>query len=763
MTSNSTVGRPRPPLDDPRLLPFLPMLYVAWADGDLSHEESLEICDRLGEPCRSLLGPWLDPEQPPTASELQRLLNRVRSTAVGLETREKKGLASLGLELARVGDLQVSEEERQALVDLGEVLGVASTEAVRQLLASRRPAEPTQLPFPSFSVDALRRRLEGEHAALRHQVLSILDDPRLRRPSPADHSVYREEVLAGCRLLADEGFGSLSFPTEHGGGGDIEAFIVAFETLAFGDLSLLVKFGVQFGLFGGSILNLGTERHHAKYLRDIGTLALPGCFAMTETGHGSNVQDLETVARFDPERDVFVIHTPHPGARKDYIGNAASHGRLATVFAQLDLGEEQHGVHAFLVPIRSEDGTPLPGITIEDDGEKMGLNGVDNGRLGFDHVAIPRDHLLDRFASVDADGTYHSPIASPTRRFFTMLGTLVGGRVSVALAALAATKSALTIAVRYGSQRRQFGPADEPEIRVLDYLAHQRRLLPRLATTYGLHFALSDLRRLYAAGDEEQRQEVEARAAGLKAISTWHATDTIQTCRECCGGQGYLAENRFADLKADTDVFTTFEGDNVVLLQLVAKGLLSGYKRQFGQMTFFSLVRYIARQAGRTVSDLNPIITRRHDEAHLRDREMHRAAFEWRESHLLASVARRLKKRIDRGLEVQVALNECQDHLLETARAHVDRLVLESFTAAVDREEDEGVGAVLDKLCQLYALERLETHRGWYQEQGYFEAPKSRAVVKLVNRLCAELRPDAVPLVSSFGIPQELLAAPIAR
>ena len=68
--------------------------------------------------------------------------------------------------------------------------------------------------------------------------------------------------------------------------------MAAFETLAFGDLSLLVKCGVQFGLFGGAVLHLGTERHHERYLRDVASLELPGCFAMTETGHGSNVQAL---------------------------------------------------------------------------------------------------------------------------------------------------------------------------------------------------------------------------------------------------------------------------------------------------------------------------------------------------------------------------------------------------------------------------------------------------------------------------------------
>src|SRR3712207_5509291 len=145
---------------------------------------------------------------------------------------------------------------------------------------------------------------------------------------------------------------------------------------------------------------------------------------MTETGHGSDVQQLRTTCTYDPETQSFDLHTPHQAARKDYIGNAAKDGRMAVVFAQLITQGENHGVHAFLVPIRGEDGTPCPGVTIGDDGPKAGLNGVDNGRLTFDHVTVPRDMLLDRYGQVAADGTYTSSIENETRRFFTMLGTL---------------------------------------------------------------------------------------------------------------------------------------------------------------------------------------------------------------------------------------------------------------------------------------------------------------------------------------------------
>src|SRR3954453_9302177 len=431
----------------------------------------------------------------------------------------------------------------------------------------------------------LQALLDGEHAEIRDRVREWLSMPGNAAATDLPMEEHREQVLAWASELASQGDTARGYPVENGGQDAVAGSSASFETLAFGALSLLVKCGVQFGLFGGAVLHLGTKRHHERYLHRIAKLDLPGCFAMTETGHGSNVQALRTTATYEPETQEFVVHTPDDDARKDYIGNAARDGRIAAVFAQLVVGGESRGVHALLVPLRDEDGTVLPGVRIEDCGAKLGLDGVDNGRIWFDQVRVPRDALLDRYASVTPEGTYSSPIENPTKRFFTMLGTLIQGRVSVCGASIFATKVGLDIAIRRGLSRRQFGPPGEPEAVLMDYRTHQRRLLPALATTYGLHFAQDRLRahlhEVFSASahgrdaDDRRRRELETLAAGLKAIATWHATEKIQTCREACGGAGYLKANRFAALKADTDVFTTFEGDNTVLLQLCAKNLLT--------------------------------------------------------------------------------------------------------------------------------------------------------------------------------------------
>jgi acyl-CoA oxidase len=642
----------------------------------------------------------------------------------------------------------------------------------------------TAIPAPLGPVDphALQQVLDGRWAHVRREAREQLGTPEFAPVYGESMTEARERVTALARKLAGTGRVALGFPKEYGGDGDSGGSVISVEMLAFGDLSLMVKAGVQWGLFGGAVQALGTERHHAAYLPAIMSFDLPGCFAMTETGHGSDVQQLRTTCTYDPATQTFDLHTPHPAARKDYIGNAAKDGRMAVVFAQLITLGQGRGVHAFLVPIRDEHGAPVPGVTIGDDGLKAGLNGVDNGRLTFDHVTVPREMLLDRYGQVAPDGTYTSSIENETRRFFTMLGTLVRGRVSVGGSAGSATKVALDIAVRYGDIRRQFAaPGEDREVVINDYRVHQRKLVPALATTYALHFAqeelVSTMHDVQGAGgpgaedrpvDEKAQRELESRAAGLKAVNTWHATRTIQLCREACGGAGYLAENRLPALKADTDVFTTFEGDNTVLLQLVAKGLLTGYRDAFGSLDGWGRLAFVAEQVRETVLErtaargliqrLVDAVPGRDEEVSLLDRGWQLAAFEYREKHRLDGAIKRLRKgAATPGIKPFDVFNDVQDHVLDAAQAHIDRIVLEAFVAGIERAADPAAKALLSRVCDLYALSTIEADKGWLLEHGRLTATRAKALTSAVNDLLTELRPHLRTLVDAFAIPDAWL------
>jgi acyl-CoA oxidase len=612
-------------------------------------------------------------------------------------------------------------------------------------------------PPPPVDIPGLQALLDGPERPICDRVRALLNTPTFAYPSPSDDASYRAVVLEWVRVLSREGLGALGVPVAFGGSGNPRAFLAAFETIAFHDLSLTIKFGVQYGLFQNSVVLLGTQWHHQHFLSQISRGELLGGFAMSELGHGSNVRDLETTATYDTAARQFVIHTPTESAHKEWIGNAAVHGRMMTVFAQLIVNGTNHGVHAFLVPVRHPQGGLCAGVRIADTGHKEGLNGVDNGRIWFDQVRVPREHLLNRFGDVSPDGKYTSPIENPTKRFFTMIGTLVGGRITIGLSALSAVKSALTIAVRYGNRRRQFGEPGQPETVLLDYRTHQRRLLPALATSIVLDIALSRMVDRYLDMPSGDTRVVEGLAAGLKAYTTWFAQQAITDARECCGGQGYLAINRIAVLRRDIDVWTTFEGDNTVLMQLLAKGLLTGYKQEFAEM---GVIRLFARRATATLRAHNPMTTRRDDEEHLRDPAAQLALLRYSEDRLLDAAARRLRARM-KTEDATRAMIDVQDHLMHLATAHVER---ESFEAV-----QEEVVRAAPALRPLLALLRdtfwagcVERDMGWYMMSGAVETPKAKAIRYLVNKCIQELRPVAEEITHAFAIPDAVLAAPIA-
>ena len=614
---------------------------------------------------------------------------------------------------------------------------------------------------PAFEVASMQRLLDGDQAGIKQKIRAILSQPGFRYYPDTDTPGLREQVLAWTRELARQDIGWLFLPKSIGGQDDLAGFMAAFETLGFHDVSLVIKFGVQFGLWGGSVLRLGTDYHHRKYLPATAKCDLLGCFAMTEIGHGSNVRELETTATYDPATGTFDLHSPTFTAGKNYIGNAGQHGTVATVFAQLETNGERHGVHAFVVSLRDADGHPLPGIRLEDNGQKLGLNGVDNGRIWFDHVRVPRVEMLDKFAQVAADGTYESTIKNPAARFFTTLGTLVGGRVSVGHSALSIAKTGLAIAVRYASRRRQFGADHQPETILLDYPAHQRRLLPLLANAYALDFAFKHLTKTILTTGPEEFRRVETLAAGLKAFSTWNTTHTLQTSREACGGEGYLAINRFAALKADSDIFTTFEGDNTVLMQLVAKNLLTDFGARFKGKSRTHLARWAVAQKLHALRARSPFSEFRTGD--LTGGEAQLALFRFREESLLVSAGIKLRSLTSGGrLTPYAAFTAMQNELLALAFAHVERAILEQFNAAIRACPDARLQPILGKLRNLFALSHLERGRAWFLENRVLTTRRSRLLTTAVDILCADLRRHAVALVDSFGIPPACLAAPIA-
>ena len=646
--------------------------------------------------------------------------------------------------------------------------------------------QPTPVQTVKMNVAEVGDALLGKWKTERLESRALAEDPRLHTIPGQPMAEHRERALGQLGILVENGAIQRAFPVSVGGGDNHGGNIAAFQELVLADPSMQIKGGVQWGLFGAAILHLGTKEHHKKWLPDVISLKLPGAFAMTEIGHGSDVASIGTTATYDPESEEFEIHTPFAGAWKEFLGNAALHGQAAVVFAQLITKGVNHGVHAFFVPIRTPAGDMLPGVGSEDDGVKGGLNGIDNGRLHFTHVRVPRTNLLNRYGDVAPDGTYSSPIESPGRRFFTMIGTLVQGRVSLDGSAVRAMQAALAIAITYGNERRQFPGASGRETVLLDYGQHQRRLLPRLAQTYAMAFANERLLTVFdevfsgARDTEENREDLETLAAAFKPLSTWAALDTLQEAREACGGAGFMAKNRFTSLRADLDIYVTFEGDNNVLLQLVGKRLLKDYAAQFAGGDKAAIAKAAAtqlgdrvsrfglRQMGQSIADLGQVA--RSVES-LRAPEAQRALLADRVETMVAEIAGALReagKGIDRAdkqaraIAQEEAFNAQQHKLIAAARAHAELLQWEAFTEAVDALTDPGSKQVLTWLRDLFGFSLIEQNSAWYLVAGRLSGQRAEAVTAYVDRLIGRLRDHAADLVDAFGLTPGLLRAEIA-
>ena len=647
---------------------------------------------------------------------------------------------------------------------------------------------PQQLEFLTDSgtqqaiVADLQTVLDGAFPEARATMRETLNDPNMVPRVDLNLEDSRAHTTDQLPAVLESGLPQAAFRKDQGGTGNTGACLTSIEMLGHVDLSLMVKAGVQWGLFGGAVGNLGTERHQ-DMVDDLINLRALGCFAMTERGHGSDVQSLETTATYDPETDEFVINSPTVSSEKAYIGNAARDGRFAAVFTQLFTPgvEESHGVHCILVRIREDDGSAVEGVRIGDHGYKGGLKGVDNGTLFFENVRVPRVNLLNRFGDVDAEGNYSSPIENPNRRFFTMLGALVRGRVTVGAAAAAAARSALAVGTTYANQRRQFAPDSSlPETRLIEYRQHRLRLIPRIARAYGLQLStnhlISRLHELEARGvdpataskeDQHDQRELEAHAAALKAANTTHATDTIQEMREACGGAGYMAENLLTTWKADSDVFTTFEGDNVVMSQLAGKELMTGFAKELGSYSNLEMVRFtldsfsslLRRRtaADRLVQNLTDAFTDS-EETSLFDPAFQMKLLSEREDRLMLSLARRL--RVAKKADVEEAakiVDRAQDHLLAVTQAHVDRIVYESLLDAESRLETEEATDVFEQVRDVYFMDLLVRNASWYLEQGLLTSTRTKQARASLNDLVDSLGPWSQVLVDAFGVPAAVL------
>ncbi|XP_057463458.1 peroxisomal acyl-coenzyme A oxidase 1-like [Actinidia eriantha] len=516
---------------------------------------------------------------------------------------------------------------------------------------------------------------------------------------------------------------------------------------------------LHWGMFIPAIKGQGTDEQQQKWLPLAYKMQIIGCYAQTELGHGSNVQGLETTATFDPQTDEFVIHSPTLTSSKWWPGGLGKVSTHAVAYARLITDGQDHGVHGFIVQLRSlEDHSPLPGITVGDIGMKFGngaYNTMDNGVLRFDHVRIPRDQMLMRVSQVTREGKYMQ--SNVPRQL--VYGTMVYVRQTIVADASCALSKAVCIATRYSAVRRQFGSHNGgPETQVIDYKTQQSRLFPLLASAYAFRFVGEWLKWLYTdvtqrlqANDFSTLPEAHACTAGLKSLTTSATADGIEECRKLCGGHGYLCTSGLPELFAVYVPACTYEGDNIVLLLQVARFLmktvsqLGSGKHPVGTIAYMKRVEHLMQcrcNVQRAEDWLKPSAVLE--------------AFEARATRMSVACAQNLSK----FANPEEGFAELSADLVDAAVAHCQLIVVSKFIAKLQQDiPGKGVKEQLDALCYIYALFLLHKHQGDFLSTGCITPKQASLANDQLRSLYSKVRPNAIALVDSFNYTDHFLGS----
>ncbi|XP_065204921.1 probable peroxisomal acyl-coenzyme A oxidase 1 [Planococcus citri] len=583
----------------------------------------------------------------------------------------------------------------------------------------------------------------------------FLNDPELKPKIPIEYLSHKEKYIEAIRLSCLL-FKKINTWLERQDGGNA---MEAYQSVLGGSLgSAILKegypFAVHYVMFIPTIMGQGTMAQQAYWISRAWNCEIMCTYAQTELGHGTFIRGLETTATYDPTTEEFILNSPTLTSYKWWPGGLGHTCNYAVVLAQLYTKGKCHGIHPFVVQLRDEDTwLPMPGIKIGEIGCKLGMNTVNNGYLGFEHVRIPRDRMLMKNNKVLKDGTY---VKSQNEKL--TYGTMIFVRV-VIVRGVAATSlaKAVTIATRYSAVRRQSEmKPGEPEPQIVEYQTQQYKLFPGIATVFALNFSASWLWDVYNSvssdlehGDLEKLPELHAMSCCLKAVSSKDATNMIETCRLACGGHGYMTSSSFPNVYGTSTAAVTYEGENTVLLLQTARYLVKAWHQASSSSNVAGTLKYL--QDYKTAhmylpwEESLPCIVR---------------AFQLVAASKIKNCAENVDNLVKEGVSPEDAWNRNSIQLTQAAEAHCRAFIVDTFVNQIkDLKVSESLLKVLRDLCELYSVYWLLNNLGDFLMYSNLKASDVPRLQKWQEKLLASIRPNAVGLVDSFDIHDDILGS----
>jgi glutaryl-CoA dehydrogenase len=375
--------------------------------------------------------------------------------------------------------------------------------------------------------------LSEEERAIRATVSRVVDAEV--RPHVADWFERGEVPVAElARRFGKLGLLGMHLTGYGCAGASAVAYGLACLELEAGDSGVRSLVSVQGSLAMYAIWRYGSEEQKQRWLPEMATGEVIGCFGLTEPDHGSDPASMSTRAVQDGS-DWLLRGT------KMWITNAPVAG-VAVVWARTDLAAESGaGVRGFLVPL------PSPGVTTREITHKLSLRASSTGEIVLDDVRLPSDALLPEAVGLKAP-----------------LSCLTQARFGIAFGALGAARDCLQTTLDYARHRVQFGRP------IAGFQLTQAKLADMAVELQKGYLLALHLGRLADAG----RLRPEQVSVG-KLNNVREALEIARQCRTILGANGISLEYPVLRHANNLESVLTYEGTSEIH-QLVIGQRLTG-------------------------------------------------------------------------------------------------------------------------------------------------------------------------------------------